>query len=88
MHCDSAKPAHLASPTDDPLIFNRTVKDTEAETFTRQAGDTVKKTLGAVKDTVEHLVDGDAHVPARVKEYDDPRVCSLPLLPSSDADPS
>ncbi|KAJ9110797.1 hypothetical protein QFC20_002838 [Naganishia adeliensis] len=74
VHCDSAKPSHLASPTDDPLIFNRTVKDTEAETFTRQAGDTVKKTLGAVKDTVEHLVGADAHEPSRVKEYDDPRI--------------
>lgn len=81
VHCDSAKPTHLASPTDDPLIFNRTVKDTEAETFTRQAGDTVKKTLGAVKDTMEHLVGADAHEPARVKEYDDPRVCSLSSSP-------
>ncbi|KAJ9097289.1 hypothetical protein QFC21_004958 [Naganishia friedmannii] len=61
--------AHLASPTDDPLIFNRTIKDTEAETFTRQAS----KAISGVVEGVKHAVGQDKYEPARVNEYDDPQ---------------
>ncbi|KAJ9110474.1 hypothetical protein QFC19_001600 [Naganishia cerealis] len=76
--------SHLASPTDDPLIFDRSIKDTESETFTRQAADNATKTLsgivGGVKQKVEqaiaqvnHIDGHDVHQPARPQEYDDPK---------------
>jgi hypothetical protein len=65
-------------------MFNRTVNDTQAETFTRQAAENAKKTLAGfvggvkhkVEDVVGHVKGEDEHQPARPQEYDDPKVCS------------
>jgi hypothetical protein len=67
-------------------MFNRTVNDTQAETFTRQAAENAKKTLagfvGGVKNKVEdvvgHVKGEDEHLPARPQEYDDPKVRPIP----------
>ncbi|KAJ9119672.1 hypothetical protein QFC22_003382 [Naganishia vaughanmartiniae] len=69
---------HLASPTDDPLIFDRTIKDTEAETFTRQASKAISGVVDGVKQKIGQ-VGRDAvnaqerYQPGRPKEYDDPQ---------------